>query len=150
MTFKPGNEKARFVRAFLKPVNTAAISILGFTTFIWGLWIANPFWTVFDQAQLYDWMNVLPEWFWGSVAVIVGVFMVYGVAKRSFSRLVLGARIGFYHWFVIGIMYFGGDWQNTGGIISMMLSAYCAFIWLNLKVNQESLGSESNPDDLID
>lgn len=92
----------------------------------------------------------MPEWFWGTMACIVGVLMVLGVATRSFRRLILGARVGFYHWFIIGIMYFGGDWQNTGGVISMMLAAYCAFIWLNLKVNKDSLTPDDDPDDLID
>lgn len=151
MKVKPGaDEKARFIRAMLKPVNTAAISILGFATIIWGAWIANPFWTVFDRAQLYSWMNIMPEWVWGTIAIIVGIFMIYGVAKRSFSRLLFGAGLGFYHWLIIGIMYFGGDWQNTGGVISMMLATYCAFIWLNLKVNRDSLSDDDNPDDLID
>jgi hypothetical protein len=68
----------------LKPINTAAIIILGAYTILWGLWVANPFWTVFDQAPIYNWMmQVMPEWIWGVVAILVGLLMVYGVLRHS-------------------------------------------------------------------
>lgn len=82
--------------------------------------------------------------------MLIGFGMCYGVVSRSYKRLVLGARLGFYHWMLIAVMYFGGDWQNTGGLISTMLALYCAFILINLKVNKDSLSDDDNPDDLLD
>lgn len=147
---EPGKIKSRLVKALLKPINTAAVILLGAMTFVWGLWIWFPMWSVFASAQLYSWMAILPEWVWGLQAMIIGAVMIYGVLKRSFSGLLRGARLGFYHWLVIGIMYFGGDWQNTGWIVSIMLAAYCSFIWINLEVNKDSLADDDNPDDLLD
>lgn len=124
----------------LKPVNTAAIIILGVYTFLWGFWVGNPFWTVFDQAPLYDWMESIgPEAFWGGLAMAVGALMVHGVMKHSYKSLITGALVGYFHWLVISIMYFGGDWENTGGITSLIVSIYCGFIWLNITKNKESL-----------
>lgn len=124
----------------LKPVNTAAIIILGIYTTLWGLWVANPFWTVFDQAPLFNLMNTLaPEWAWGLVALCIGILMIYGVLRHSYRSLTTGALVGYFHWFIIAIMYFGGDWQNTGGITALIISLYCAFIWLNITKNRGNL-----------
>jgi hypothetical protein len=130
----------RLATKMLEPVNTAAIIILGAYTTIWGLWVANPFWTVFTQAHLYDWMNrLMPEWAWGLIAIVVGLMMVYGVLRHSYRSLTLGALVGYFHWLAIAIMYFGGDWQNTGGITSLIIAIYSGFIWLNITRNKGNL-----------
>lgn len=130
----------RLATELLRPVNTAAIIILGAYTTLWGLWVANPLWTVFDQAPLYNWMmQVMPEVIWGIIALCVGMLMVYGVIQHSYRSLTTGAFVGYFHWLIIAIMYFGGDWQNTGGITSLVVSIYCAFIWLNITKNREHL-----------
>lgn len=135
----------------LRPVNTAAISIMAIYTSLWGFWIGNPWWDVFSRAQLYQWMAVLPEWAWGLNAMfVVGGLMLYGVFKPSYRSLQTGATVGFYHWLLIAIFYFGGDWQNTGGITSLMIAVYCAFIHINLKVNRDSLRFDDDPNILVD
>ena len=134
---RPGH---KFATALLKPVNTAAIILLGAYTTLWGIWVASPFWEVFSRAPLYSWMNaVMPEIFWGLIAIAVGILMIYGVLRHSFLSLTAGALVGYFHWLVIAIMYFGGDWQNTGGITSFIVSLYCGFIWLNITKNRDNL-----------
>lgn len=124
----------------LKPVNTAAIIILGVYTTVWGMWVANPFWNVFSRAPLYSWMHALaPEWVWGLVAFVVGILMIHGVIRHSYRSLVTGALVGYFHWLMIAVMYFGGDWRNTGGITASIIAIYCAFIWLNITKNKEHL-----------
>jgi hypothetical protein len=138
MTFN--NKSYKLAKNILKPVNTAAMIILGVYTFLWGFWVGNPFWTVFDQAPLYNWMErFAPEAFWGLVAMAVGVLMTYGVLRHSYKSLVFGALVGYFHWLIIAIMYLGADWQNTGGITSLVISFYCGFIWLNITKNKENL-----------
>lgn len=124
----------------LKPVNTAAIIILGVYTTLWGFWVANPFWDVFSRAAIYSWMNdTMPEFVWGMIALAVGILMIYGVVKHSYRSLITGALVGYFHWLAIAIMYFGGDWQNTGGITASIISIYCGFIWLNITKNKDNL-----------
>lgn len=124
----------------LQPINTAAVILLGLYTTAWGFWVGNPFWTVFDQAPLYDLMQRLaPEWGWGLLALCVGILMVYGVIRHSYRSLITGALVGYFHWLLIAIMYFGGDWQNTGGITALVIAIYCGFIWLNITKNKEHL-----------
>jgi hypothetical protein len=126
-----------FATAILRPINTAAISILAAYTFLWGLWVVNPFWNVFERAELYHKMGQLfPEVVWGLFALSIGLFMAYGVIRQSYGSLTRGALAGFFHWFIIGIFYFYSDWQSTGGITAMMLAVYCAFIYVNLRVNR--------------
>jgi hypothetical protein len=125
----------------LKPVNTAAIIILGVYTTLWGFWMANPLWQVFTRAPLYAKMAAIaPEWFWGSLALAVGVFMIYGVIRHKYLPLASGALVGYFHWLIISVLYFLGDWRNTGGITAGVISVYCGFIWLNIRKNREELG----------
>ena len=123
--------------ALLRPINTSAIILLGIYTVVWGIWIVNPFWTVFTQAGLYSAMaSLMPEFIWGIVALAAGAVICYGVLRPSHMRLLQGSFVGFVHWFLIAIFYFFGDWQNTGGITALFFAIYAAFIFVNLKVNK--------------
>lgn len=125
------------VQSLLRPINPSVIIILGLYTVIWGLWLANPFWTVFTQAALYSAMaHMLPEMAWGLIAIASGLLIIRGATKPSFKNLQLGAFTGFLHWLVIGILYLIGDWQNTGGITAIAFALYSALIWLNIKINR--------------
>jgi hypothetical protein len=130
-------KKDRFAKALLKPINTAAIVLLGLYTVTWGFWLANPFWDTFSRAPLFDSMREtgVPEWCWGVFAILCGCVTMYGAYKRAYRPLVIGASTAGWHWFMIAIFYFMGDWQNTGGITSLTFSIYAAFIYLNVKVN---------------
>lgn len=110
---------------------------------LWGLWVASPFWDVFSQAELYEklyWVQdygILPEYFWGGIAVACGAVIWRGAVKRNYKSLIRGALVAFFHWLMIATFYFWGDWHNTGGITSLTFSAYALYIYLNLKVNHE-------------
>ena len=126
----------KFAIALLKPINTAAVVLLGVYTILWGFWVGNPFWTVFTQAKLYSVLSgVAPEMFWGALAISVGLLTVHGAVRRSYRALVIGASVQGWHWLMIGIFYLMGDWQNTGGITALIFAIYAAFVYLNIKVN---------------
>lgn len=132
--------RQRFALAILKPINTAAIIILGFYTFLWGVWLVVPFWSVFESATLYSTMAwIAPEWVWGLIAIATGLVMIHGVLKNAFKELLRAAHVGFFHWLMISILYFEADYQNTGGITALMLAVYCAFIFVNIKTNKDRL-----------
>jgi hypothetical protein len=132
--------------SLFKPINTAAISIMGAFTVLWGIWVANPFWTVFDRAQLFNFMTTLmPEWLWGTLAIIIGLVMLYGVAEKSYKPLLRGALAGFYFWLFGSINFFLGDWENTGGITLLMIAIYCGYVATNLYINREHFNDP--PDD---
>lgn len=128
-------------KALLLPINPAAVVILGIYTVCWGLWVANPFWTVFTQAPLYSTLAtaapdfVPAEVFWGCVAIFCGLVITYGAVRRRYRPLIVGAATAGWHWFMISFFYFMGDWQNTGGITALVLCIYGAFIYINIRVN---------------
>lgn len=133
-------EKIAF--SLLKPINPTIIIVLGIYTIAWGLWIANPFWTVFTQAPLYSAMASVPnvefaEVFWGLAAVVFGIITTYGALKPSYRNLQRGAFMAFFHWLIISVFYFMGDWTSTGGITCVTFAFYAALIWVNVKVNKE-------------
>lgn len=121
--------------ALRRPINPAAILIMAVYTILWGFWIGNPWWDVFHRSHIYDLMNFFPEWLWGITAMASGLAMLRGVVVKSIDALTLGAFIGFMHWIVIAVVYLVGDWQHTSGITSLMVSVYCAYVYLNLRLN---------------
>lgn len=131
-----GERKQKFVDALLLPINPAAVILLGIYTIVWGFWVANPFWSVFNQAQLYGVLaTVAPEVFWGCLAMFCGSVTAYGAIKRHYQPLVNGAAIAGWHWLMIATFYFLGDPLNTGGITALIFAVYSVFIYLNIRVN---------------
>lgn len=142
MTLSEGSEK--LARALLLPINPAVVVLLGIYTVVWGFWVANPFWTVFTQAPLYNALDsiwfvaasgISPEVFWGTIAMLCGAVTTYGAIRRSYRSLITGATVIGWHWFMISIMYFIGDAANTGGITALLMAVYGAFLFLNIRVN---------------
>ena len=133
------NKTDEIARNMRRPINTAAISILGTYTFLWGLWLTMP-WSTFNRGPIYDLMSILaPELIWGISAMVIGGIIMYGVSKNAYAYLRRGALIGFYYWFIIAAFYALGSWQSTGWINSAMVAIYCAFVSLNLRINKNSL-----------
>lgn len=127
----------RLATTILKPINPSVIIILGVYTVVWGLWLVNPFWTVFTQAALYSAMAAIAgEAVWGTIAIIAGAFIVRGALKPSYKNLQFGALVGFLHWLMIGMLYLVGDVFNTGGITSLTFAIYAGIIWLNVRINK--------------
>lgn len=139
MTFREGSQK--LARALLLPINPAVVVLLGFYTVLWGFWVANPWWTVFTQAPLYSEMAAIapfaipPEIFWGCLAMFAGAVIIYGAVNRSYRSLSIGSSVVWWHWCMISILYFLGDFASTGGITAAMMATYGAFLWVNLRVN---------------
>lgn len=134
MTYAQGRDK--LVTALLQPINPSAVILLGFYTVVWGLWVANPFWTVFTQAALYSVLaQVAPEVFWGCLAIFCGSITIYGAWKRRYGPLTRGAAIAGWHWLMIATFYFMGDPFNTGGITALCFALYAAYVYLNIRVN---------------
>lgn len=130
-------------KALLLPINPAAIIILGVYTIVWGLWLINPFWTVFTQAALYsDLARLAPEAFWGALAIACGSATTYGAVTRTYRPLIFGAVVAGWHWFMISVLYFMGDWHNTGGITALAFAIYAAFVYLNIRTNYKDKRSD--------
>lgn len=124
-------------KSLLKPINPSVIIILGVYTVIWGLWILSPFWSVFSTATIYSAMHQIgSEFFWGAAAVFCGAITIRGAVKPSYPNLKMGSFIGFFHWLVIGILFFMGDAAATGGITALTFATYSALVWVNIKVNK--------------
>lgn len=135
------------VEALLLPINPAAVILLGIYTVVWGLWVANPFWSVFTQAELYGVLaQVAPEVFWGCLAIVCGAVTIYGAVRRRYGPLVRGSMIAGWHWFTIAMFYFIGDPLNTGGITALIFAIYAAFVFLNIRVNFKD---DKNSDEIL-
>lgn len=135
----------RFRQLVQVPLNPSMAIIMAIYTFLWGVWIANPFWTVFPHAPLYSTLSaIMPEVYWGLIAIVCGWFMCWGIVRGSYESLTKGAFVGFVHWLIISAGYFAGDWHNTGGLTALMICIYCGVLYLNRRVNRDNLPLERN------
>jgi hypothetical protein len=131
---------AKLANRLGQPINTAAIVLMGVYTILWGFWVGNPFWSTFHEAKQYDWMSrVMPEMAWGLTAIAVGVVMCVGVIKNSYHSLSIGSFIGAIYWGTVAAGYYIGDWRDTAGLTKTMICVYCAFIFLNIRMNHDRL-----------
>lgn len=132
----------KLAKRLSQPINTAAIVIMGVYTTLWGIWVGNPFWSTFDESKQYRWLQEVVhgrEWIWGAMAAAVGIVMIYGVLRNSFKSLSTGSLLGSVFWGVIATGYYIGDWRDTAGLTKTMICLYCAFIWLNIRMNRDRL-----------
>lgn len=142
------SNKEHLAGALLKPINPSASIIIGVYTVLWGIWVASPFWSAFARASYYSVMAQLaPEWVWGLAALFCGGLMIYGATRRTYRELTNGAGSIAILWFLIGICNFLADWQATGGVTSIMIFVYGAFVYLNIRVNYR--GNKYLPPDFL-
>jgi hypothetical protein len=120
----------------LQPINPSLIIVLGIYTILWGLWVVNPFWTVFTHSPLYSVLSIGGEYVWGGIVLASGLLITRGATKPSYLNLILGSAVGFLTWLTIGIFYLLGDWASTGGITALTFATYSLLVYLNIKVNK--------------
>jgi hypothetical protein len=133
--------KENLAGALLKPINPSASVILGVYTVLWGLWVVNPFWSVFSGAEVFSVMSGLaPEFVWGIIAILCGSLMIYGATKRAFKSLTRGAGVVGIFWFLISLCYFLSDWHSVNGITAVVMAIYAGFVYLNIRVNYKEKG----------
>lgn len=120
-----------------KPINTSAISIMALYTFSWGVWLLMP-WKALGISPASNLLKTLaPEPALGATAILIGSIMFYGVVKNGYKALRRGAAAGFYFWFTVSLLNLFSYWRSTGWITAGMVSIYCFFVAVNLRVNRK-------------
>ncbi len=85
------------------------------TSILWGLWIANPWWSPFRENPGFSVMLRVgeeflgldrPRYFWGAIPillplVIIGSIYLYGERAATFRKLAAGALFMFWVWVVV-------------------------------------------------
>lgn len=122
----------KIAAAMLKPISPSIVFILGLYTIVWGLWLINPWFSVFSTSVVYVAMaSLMPEWVWGGVAILTGLCICKNPTTNSF-----GAFIGFMHWLIVGILYLVAQASSTFGITALTFAIYSGLLWLNIKCNK--------------
>ena len=120
--------KDKIAEALLKPISPSVIVILGVYTILWGLWLINPFTSVFASSAVYSAMSFLPEAVWGGIAVVSGVFII-----GDHHSMEIGAFISFLHWTIVGFLLLIGSTTSPFGITALTFAIYSGLVWLNSK-----------------
>lgn len=121
----------------MKPINYSAVSILGVFTMLWGLWVTFE-WDAFNFSTVYTFMEFLPEWLWGSIALCVGAIILFGGMTQKFNALRYGSFIGAVFWLSVLVLFCLGNIRSSVIPLTLGYSAYSAYVYLNIKVNKDS------------
>lgn len=120
----------------MRPINTTVTVLLGLLTFFWGLWVLCPEWSVFGSADVYMKMeDFAPEWAWGTWSLVAGALQVVAALREDYKFLAHSLEFIAWHWFVVALAMWVGDWQNTGGLVYTTVCLYSVFSYLNVKLN---------------
>jgi hypothetical protein len=138
-------------KSLLKPINHSAVILLGGFSVLWGVWVGNPFWNVFSEADIFHVIaNYGGEYAWGLVAVVMGLVTIYGVIHPSYRSLTRGAYVMFFQWLSVGLLFIAGNWEGLLGITCLFLAFYSGYIWLNMRVNRNRFDwDDRQADDVI-
>lgn len=127
---------ARLAEGLAKPINPFASIILAVMTLMWGLWVLNPYWVVFNSAPLFDMMEGLaPEEVWGATGVLAGGLLAYCNIKRNLRLLSIGLWVVSWFWGMVALMMWLGDWTNTGALTYSYICLWSNYAYLNVKMN---------------
>lgn len=116
----------------LSPINTMAVSILGFFNILVGIWVSLPF-------ESLSYLNGFPEWILSASMLVIGYFITAGSIRQVYKTLLIGTHLSFYYWFLAmgGLLFV--QWQNPVWIVALMIALYSAFVAVNIKVNRDNL-----------
>lgn len=130
----------KVIKGLIKPINPYASIILGAMTFIWGLWLLNPFWDVFDSAPIFRLMTGLaPEWVWGLAGSIAGLSLIICNLRRDLIGIAAGLWLVSWFWGTVSLMMWLGDYKNTGGLTYSFICLWSNYAYVNVKINYVNL-----------
>lgn len=125
----------KLARRLLQPINTSVISILGMFNALLGIWIMLPF----DSLDPRYVSSIAPEWFVGVITLLVGILIVAGSAKESFTLLTAGTVVGFIFWFTAMVLMVVANWRSPDWLVAFLISSYSGFVYANVSVNSRNL-----------
>lgn len=121
----------KLMRMFLAPISPFSILIAGFYSFMWGLWVALPFWDTFAKSPIYEVLSWTgSEVIWGGIQMVIGVILM-AAAFDSLRGMKYATFAGFVTWTWITISFAIADFHNAGMWVTGFLAATHGYMFLN-------------------
>lgn len=121
----------RLKEIFLLSDYDAVELLIGFAAILWGFWVGNPYWDAFAIAPHAQFVEVAPEWFWGTfVGILGGIHIASTTVNVNYFRKRV-AFLSFCTWLFV-LLTFG--WQRIfGPATSLYLTITVAQAWVYLR-----------------
>lgn len=124
------------------------VGILSLSLMLWGMWVANPFVTTF-QNPVYDVMTVVAtEIAWGVTFIFAGLNLLYGTVKGSAEAVRRGAFLGWMLWVLVSVMYGMAEPAATMVVTNFCLALMHGWVFIQAKIHPELLTGEITISDL--
>lgn len=106
--------------------------ILGLFAAFWGLWLLFPFWETFSLPVFSAFLACAPEWVWGLVSLLLGLFTIIAAGTRCYilRKIMVFLHIAF--WVFVAIMFAFASPENTAVPIYTMLAVYSFWRYVKL------------------
>lgn len=93
--------KFRLRELFVRSEYDIVEFIVGLSAVMWGIWVGNPFWDAFLVAPHPHFLEIAPEWFWGTMVGVVGGAQVAAVTIDTYKIRKLVAFVSLCTWIFI-------------------------------------------------
>lgn len=129
-----------FTRVLRETDPTFAEFQTGFLALLWGLWLLNPHWFVFDTSPSFRAMEqVAPEWQWGGAITAVALIHVCGIAWHSLRLRSVAAALVCLLWIFIAAPIIYANPRSTATIIYPWLAFTAAWTYWRLTLERARL-----------
>jgi hypothetical protein len=121
--------------------------LVGLASFMWGVWVLNPTVDSLFNPMFVPLLTLAPEWFWGSLFLVVGATKIIAVFMRSEFWIRISTFMGCLLWFTFATFFLLANWKVTGVPTYYIVSAMNAWIYLQVKFHPEIIsGNKVLPD----
>lgn len=105
------------------------------TAVAWGLWLANPEVVLFGTVPPFQYMAwVAPEWVWGTVLALAGLFSLLGLFKQSSVMRHRAALIQSALWVCVFLALALENWRWLSSVVYPSLAM--ASWWVSCRANR--------------
>lgn len=122
----------KIAKKLLKPINTSVVSILGFSNFLMGLWLALPL----DSLGSSYSGGLFQEWVYGAMLMFIGGLVIFGALMNKTRTLASGTGFGFIFWFTWTIFLLWHVPSHIDWIWTLTYAIYYGFVYINSRVNR--------------
>ena len=119
----------RNLRDVLITSDTRAVEFISALVAIcWGVWVANPWFSVYESApDIYAGpAEVAPEWIWGTFTLVVGLAQLLALARANRDMRKHAAFVAFFMWLLAAFAAFNGPSALTTAPVTYPVLTFMA------------------------
>jgi len=114
--------------------------ILGILALAWGVWVASPFWDVFNDSHIYGVMAMFgPEILWGVPMILAGLLIHLGLVLRRVWISELGLLMAFFMYASIAATFLAANWRVTPSVVAVFIAMLYGWCYIQFRLHRDNI-----------